>query len=63
MICEGWFEETSNHNEDWDTFKKALLEKDAIKDSETVIMTELRTFKMTGTIEEYIVTYFQGFLP
>ncbi|KAJ9090363.1 hypothetical protein DSO57_1003099 [Entomophthora muscae] len=28
-----------------------------MKDSDVVIMTELRTFKMTGTIEEYIAAY------
>ncbi|KAJ9056902.1 hypothetical protein DSO57_1027915 [Entomophthora muscae] len=30
---------------------------DTIKDSDVVIMTELRAFKMTGTIEDYIVAY------
>ncbi|KAJ9066659.1 hypothetical protein DSO57_1007464 [Entomophthora muscae] len=37
--------------------KTAFLEKFAVKDSDVVIMTELRTFKMTETIEEYIAAY------
>ncbi|KAJ9080013.1 hypothetical protein DSO57_1029542 [Entomophthora muscae] len=46
-----------DHREDWDMFKAAFLKKFAIKDYNVVIMTELRTFKMTGTIEEYIAAY------
>ncbi|KAJ9075024.1 hypothetical protein DSO57_1000308 [Entomophthora muscae] len=38
-------------------FKSAFLKKFAMKDSDIVLMTELRTFKMTGSIEEYISVY------
>ncbi|KAJ9090291.1 hypothetical protein DSO57_1003819 [Entomophthora muscae] len=38
-------------------FKTAFLEKFSLKDSYIVIMTELRTFKMSGTIKEYIAAY------
>ncbi|KAJ9050271.1 hypothetical protein DSO57_1016070 [Entomophthora muscae] len=41
----------------WDMFKAVFLIKFAMKDSEVVIMTELKTFKMTGTIEDYIAAY------
>ncbi|KAJ9081095.1 hypothetical protein DSO57_1018402 [Entomophthora muscae] len=37
--------------------KTTFLKKFAMKDSNMVIMTEVRTFKMTGTIEEYIAAY------
>ncbi|KAJ9050668.1 hypothetical protein DSO57_1012427 [Entomophthora muscae] len=38
-------------------FKAAFLKKFAMKDYNMVIMTELRNFKMTGAIKEYIAAY------
>ncbi|KAJ9049778.1 hypothetical protein DSO57_1021000 [Entomophthora muscae] len=41
----------------WDMVKATFLEKFAMKDSDLVTMAELRTFKRTGTIKEYIAAY------
>ncbi|KAJ9075212.1 hypothetical protein DSO57_1038218 [Entomophthora muscae] len=52
-----WFNQHPEYLEEWKIFKPAFLEKIAIKDSDVMIMTELGTFKMTGTIKEYIAAY------
>ncbi|KAJ9067992.1 hypothetical protein DSO57_1033255 [Entomophthora muscae] len=38
-------------------FKDAFLKRFTIKDSNVVNMTELKTFKITGIIKEYIAVY------
>ncbi|KAJ9065666.1 hypothetical protein DSO57_1017072 [Entomophthora muscae] len=52
-----WLAQHPNQKENWEVFKTAFLEKFSMKDSNAVIITELQTFKMTGTIEEYIAAY------
>ncbi|KAJ9086196.1 hypothetical protein DSO57_1006707 [Entomophthora muscae] len=49
-----WLEQHPDGNENWDMFNTPFLERFAVKDFDGVIMTELRTFKATGTIEECI---------
>ncbi|KAJ9057479.1 hypothetical protein DSO57_1022271 [Entomophthora muscae] len=46
-----------DQKENWEVFKAAFLKKFSMKESNVVIMMELRMLKMTGTIKEYIAAY------
>ncbi|KAJ9090019.1 hypothetical protein DSO57_1006721 [Entomophthora muscae] len=52
-----WLDKHPDQKENWEVFKAVFLERFTMKDSNMVIMTELRTFKMTGIIEDYIAEY------
>ncbi|KAJ9073159.1 hypothetical protein DSO57_1019509 [Entomophthora muscae] len=52
-----WLAQHPDQKENWEMFKAAFLKKFFMKDLDVVIMTKLQTFKMIGTIKEYIVAY------
>ncbi|KAJ9061908.1 hypothetical protein DSO57_1015940 [Entomophthora muscae] len=57
LFVSRWLAQHPSQKRAWELFKSTFLKKFSMKDSNVVIMTELQTFKMTGTIEEYIAAY------